>query len=124
MKPLNQFEQSQLDNVTQEIQRYTSLNEAERNEVSTMKDNISNLKDELWHRHRKMGGSNAAIENYQNIERQTKTLESKVDQATFKLNQTLAANRSLREDIDSLREERISFEGVYKKVEKVRKLSL
>jgi chromosome segregation ATPase len=119
MKPLNQFEQSQLDTVTQEIERYTNLNDAEKNEIYTMKERISNLKEEIWRHRRKMGGSNAAIEHHQNIERQSKTLESKVDQATLKLNRTLAANRSLREEIDSLREERISFEGVYRKVEKV-----
>lgn len=118
MKPLNQFEQSQLDTVIQEIERYNNLNDAERNDIDSMKGKISHLKDEIWHHRRKMGGSNAAVENHQNIERQVKTLESKVDQATLKLNRTLAANRTLRGEIDSLREERISFEGVYKKVEK------
>jgi predicted nucleic acid-binding Zn-ribbon protein len=120
MKPLNSFEQSQLDDVTLEIEKYKKMMDNEKNEINAMKDSISNLKEEILRRRRKMGGSNAVVENYQITERQIKTLESKVDQATMKLNRTLAANKELREEIDSLREERIGFEGIYKKLEKVR----
>jgi len=66
-----------------------------------------------------MEGANAAAENQRTAEKQLRILENRLDQALVKFNKSLANNRRLREKIDNLRGERIAFEGVYKKLEKV-----
>ena len=123
MKPLNAFEQSQLDKTTLEIERFKHLIETEKNKVSAMEQQITSLQEKIWSRRRKMGGTNAAAENQRNVEKQVRILENRLDQALVKFNRSLANNRKLREEIDNLRGERIAFEGVYKKLEKVSSIS-
>jgi predicted nucleic acid-binding Zn-ribbon protein len=119
MKPLNAFEQSQLDKVTQEIERFKHLISVEKKEISSMEQKISDIREKIWNHRRKMGGTNAAIDNQRIVEKQVRILENRLDQAVVKFNKSLANNRKLREEIDNLRGERIAFEGVYKKLEKV-----
>lgn len=119
MKPLNSFEQSQLDKVTLEIERFKHLVVTEKKHISSMEQNITTIREKIWNQRRKMGGTNAATENQRNVEKQVRILENRLDQALVKFNKSLANNRKLREEIDNLRGERIAFEGVYKKLEKV-----
>ncbi len=120
LKPLNSFEQSQLDKVSLETERYKQLIDVEKSKQATMERQISMLREKIWSQRRKMGGSNAASENQRSVEKQVKMLENKLDQAVVKFNKSLSTNRKLREEIDNLRGERVAFEGVYKKLEKVR----
>jgi len=120
MKPLNSFEQSQLDKVTIEIERYSHLVDIEKSKISTNEEQISKLRQQIWNQRRNMGGTNAVAESHRNVEKQVRILENRLDQGIVKFNRILANNKKLREDIDNLRGERISFEGVYKKLEKVR----
>ncbi len=119
MKPLNSFEQSQLDKVTQEIERFKHIIVVEKKEISSMEQQITATREKIWSQRREMGGTNAAVENHRHVEKQIRILENRLDQAVVKFNKSLANNRKLREEIDNLRGERIAFEGVYKKLEKV-----
>lgn len=119
MKPLNSFEQGQHDKVAIEIERYKNSTENERNRINTMERHISSLREKIWHKRRLMGGANAAADNQRSIEKQVRILENRLDQALVKFNKSLAQNRKLREEIDSLRGERVTFDAVYKKLEKV-----
>jgi hypothetical protein len=119
MKQLNSFEQSQLDTVTLDIERYTHLVTVEKSNISATETQTSKLRQQIWSKRRKTGGSNASVESQQNVEKQFRMLENRLDQAIVKFNRSLAKNKQLREEIDNLRGERISFEGVYKKLEKV-----
>ncbi len=65
-----------------------------------------------------MGGANAALESHRQIKKQTSILENRLDKALQKYNETLAHNKSLRREIDSLRQERLSFERQYGKMDK------
>ena len=67
-----------------------------------------------------MGGVNAAANNQRLVEKQVRLLESKLGQALVKFNKCVSRNKKLREEIDGLRGERVTFEKVYKKIEKVR----
>ena len=120
MKPLNSFEQGQLDKVSLEIERYRRSIESERSNISNIERQMASLREKIWHQRKMMGGTNAAAENQRNVEKQVKILENRLDQALVKFNKSLANNRKLREEIDNLRGERVSFESVYKKIEKVR----
>ena len=65
-----------------------------------------------------MGGANAALESHRQIQKQTRILENRLDKALQKYNETLASNKALRRDIDSLRQERLSFERQYGRMDK------
>jgi len=45
-------------------------------------------------------------------------LENRLDKANQKFNEAIALNKSLRQQIDSLRRERVIFDNLYKKLEK------
>lgn len=118
-RPINSFERSQLDQLYQELDRYTVSVETEKNKASTMEKEISELRDKIWKRQKQMGGVNAATINRRNVQKQVSLLESRLDQALVKFNKTVSRNKRLRGEIDSLRGERVTFEKIYKKIEKV-----
>ena len=47
-----------------------------------------------------------------------KVLEQRLEKANLKFNDAVSANKTLREQIDALRRERVIFENVYKRLEK------
>lgn len=63
------------------------------------------------------GGVKAALENAKAVQKQIRILENRLDQALMKFNQAIEANRGLREQIDTLRRERVVFDDIYKKLE-------
>jgi len=65
----------------------------------------------------KRGGCNAARENTEAIAKQIRVLENRLDKSLQKFNEAIAYNKSLREQIDGLRRERVVFDSIYKKLE-------
>eukprot|EP00929_Paragymnodinium_shiwhaense_P124453 TRINITY_DN99_c0_g2_i1.p1 TRINITY_DN99_c0_g2~~TRINITY_DN99_c0_g2_i1.p1 ORF type:complete len:568 (-),score=251.93 TRINITY_DN99_c0_g2_i1:30-1670(-) len=65
----------------------------------------------------KHGGANAALENHKATQKQIRVLENRLDKALQKFNEAIAANKKLREQIDTLRRERLVFDDIYKKLE-------
>ena len=61
---------------------------------------------------------NAVKEKTQDRAKNVKVLENRLDKALVKFNEALAHNKSLREQIDNLRRERVVFEQIYKKLER------
>ena len=118
-RPINAFEQSQLDRLYKELDKYTTLVDTEKHKSTVMTKEITTLRDEIWNARRRMGGVNAAANNQKVVEKQIRLLENKLDQALVKFNKCVSRNKKLREEIDGLRGERVTFEKVYKKVEKV-----
>ncbi|KAL3765624.1 hypothetical protein ACHAW5_008281 [Stephanodiscus triporus] len=116
-RPINSFEQSQLDRLYQELDRYSGLVESEKAKAVATEKEISALRDEIWKRRQQMGGVNAAANNQRIVEKQVRLLESQLDQALVKFNKCVSRNKRLREEIDGLRGERVTFEKVYRKVE-------
>ena len=57
-------------------------------------------------------------ENYEQVSKDVKSLENKLDKQLQKYNQAVAHNRQLRDKIDALRRERVVFDKIYKKLEK------
>lgn len=64
------------------------------------------------------GGINAGSENHSKKQKEIKTLENRLDKANQKFNEAIAHNKKLREEIDSLRRERVIFDNIYQKLEK------
>ena len=123
-RPINSFEQSQLDRLYQELDKYTCLVEAEKAKAASMEKDVGMLRDEIWKRHQEMGGVNAAANKTRLLEKQSRLLESRLDQALVKFNKCVSRNKVLRKEIDGLRGERVTFEKVYKKLEKVRQMPI
>merc|ERR1712060_719980 len=65
----------------------------------------------------KHGGVNASLDNQKAVQKQIRILENRLDNALQKFNDAIAANRSLREQIDTLRRERVVFDDIYRKLE-------
>ena len=84
-----------------------------------MEKEITKLRDEVWNRRRQLGGVNATSDNQRQVEKKVRLLEGKLDQALVKFNKCVSRNKLLREEIDGLRAERLTFEKVHSKVEKV-----
>jgi len=63
------------------------------------------------------GGVKAALENAKAVQKQIRVLENRLDKALQKFNESIEANRLLRENIDTLRRERVVFDDIYKKLE-------
>eukprot|EP00742_Colponemidia_sp_Colp-10_P004158 GILJ01004437.1.p1 GENE.GILJ01004437.1~~GILJ01004437.1.p1 ORF type:complete len:581 (-),score=146.53 GILJ01004437.1:80-1822(-) len=66
----------------------------------------------------KTGGVGAQVDNDKMLERQIRTLENRLNKAVVKFNEAIAHNKTLREEIDALRKERLLFDNVYKRLEK------
>merc|ERR1719277_314233 len=65
----------------------------------------------------KNGGINASLDNAKAVQKQIRILENRLDKALQKFNEAIAANRVLREQIDTLRRERVVFDDIYRKLE-------
>merc|ERR1719386_152079 len=63
------------------------------------------------------GGVDASKMNVESTQKQIRILENRLDKARQKFNEAIAANRSLREQIDTLRRERVVFDDIYRKLE-------
>jgi len=65
----------------------------------------------------KNGGVTASLDNSKAVAKQIRILENRLDKALQKFNEAIAANRQLREQIDTLRRERVVFDDIYRKLE-------
>ena len=96
---------------------YTRKIETEKRCVGELDKQIADMNQRIMEQRRQMGGVNAARENNQQTQRQIKILENRLEKALVKYNEALGKNKKLKEQIDSLRRERLVFDQIYKKLE-------
>jgi len=65
----------------------------------------------------KNGGVNAACDNTKAVQKQIRVLENRLDKALQKFNEAINGNKELREQIDTLRRERLVFDDIYRRLE-------
>lgn len=65
-----------------------------------------------------MGGIYSAKDQSQSVQKQIKILENRLEQSYVKYNQAITYNRTLREQINNLRRERIMFESINQNLER------
>eukprot|EP00002_Diphylleia_rotans_P019328 TRINITY_DN3741_c0_g1_i5.p1 TRINITY_DN3741_c0_g1~~TRINITY_DN3741_c0_g1_i5.p1 ORF type:complete len:543 (+),score=158.28 TRINITY_DN3741_c0_g1_i5:62-1690(+) len=92
--------------------------DAEKARIDELDRHLKLLQDRIMEQKQELGGVTATREAGLAINRQIKILENRLDKALVKFNQALAENKELREQIDSLRRERVVFDNIYKKHEK------
>jgi chromosome segregation ATPase len=95
---------------------YTRKIEAEKRRLEELEKQIKKMQQSILVQRKEMGGINALKENNQGVQKQIRILENRLDKALVKFNEALAHNKSLRENIDNLRRERVVFDGIYNKL--------
>lgn len=86
--------------------------------IDEVKQNIKAQQDEILEWAGRSGVANAAKDSNMQIQKQIRQLENRLEKALIKFNEAIAHNKSLREEIDGLRRERVVFDSIYKKLEK------
>uniref|UniRef100_A0A0G4G626 ODAD1 central coiled coil region domain-containing protein n=1 Tax=Chromera velia CCMP2878 TaxID=1169474 RepID=A0A0G4G626_9ALVE len=82
--------------------------------LSTLEERLGKCREKLG----SMGGVNAAKETDESVAKQIRVLENRLDKALQKFNEAVARNKELRDQIDSLRRERVVFDNIYRKLER------
>ena len=89
----------------------------EKRRIEQLDASISETHEKIARQKLRVGGANASKENARRLDKHIKLLESRLDNALKRYNKSLAVNKDLRRDIDEARQERVIFDGVYKKLE-------
>ena len=97
---------------------YTRKIEMERRRVEELDQQLALSDAKIVEQRRALGGADAAKEGDQQIERQVRVLENKLDKTLTRFNEALARNKNMRAEIDVLRMERVNFDQVVKKMER------
>eukprot|EP00656_Telonema_subtile_P055437 TRINITY_DN8579_c0_g1_i1.p1 TRINITY_DN8579_c0_g1~~TRINITY_DN8579_c0_g1_i1.p1 ORF type:complete len:560 (+),score=218.12 TRINITY_DN8579_c0_g1_i1:159-1838(+) len=108
----------QLDVYTRKIEVELRKISEISSQISEVKQNIKAQQDEILEWAGRSGVSNAAKDSNMQIQKQIRQLENRLEKALIKFNEAIAHNKSLREEIDGLRRERVVFDSIYKKLEK------
>ena len=88
--------------------------EVEKRKIDDLQGKIDTLLAKSADQRKKMGGINAARENQIAVNKRLKVLENRLDQAMIKYNESLSKNKSLREEINESRRQRLVYDSVYK----------
>lgn len=108
-------EMTRLQDTLDLMQRKLAVEERGIKEVD---DRIEVTKARIMELRRRMGSIDVAKENNRMIEKQIEVLESRLEKALVKFNDALTRNRELRTKIDNLRKERVTFDSIYKRLER------
>mmetsp|Transcript_1605 Transcript_1605/g.1982 ORF Transcript_1605/g.1982 Transcript_1605/m.1982 type:complete len:586 (+) Transcript_1605:75-1832(+) len=112
---------SQVDKLKDECDEFTRRIQVEQKKKSELTVKIKELDLKLREQRDKMrqmqGFGNSRDYNLR-VQREIRRYESRLDKARIKYNEAQSHNNKLREQIDSLRKDRDSFDGIFKKLTK------
>jgi hypothetical protein len=117
-KPISKSQMEGMQKLQDKGDTYANSIDFERKNIQTMEEQIHIMKQKIQSQRKAMGGINASKENYFMIQKQIRILENRLEKALQKFNEAIAHNKTLRDDIDDLRRERVVFENVYRKMER------
>mmetsp|Transcript_19437 Transcript_19437/g.35346 ORF Transcript_19437/g.35346 Transcript_19437/m.35346 type:complete len:551 (+) Transcript_19437:59-1711(+) len=103
----------QRDQIQQKLDVETDLAKTLAESLDTTSGGILDIRHDMG----KHGGVTAALDNAKAVQKQIRILENRLDKALQKFNMAIASNRNLREQIDTLRRERVVFDDIYRKLE-------
>lgn len=109
---------SRMEEVSQQLEMYQRKIKAEQEQLEAVDTEIKEANKAIAEQRSKMGGVNAATQNFAAVNKKMRVLENRLDKALVKFNQSLASNKALRETIDNLRRERVVFDNIYRKLER------
>lgn len=89
---------------------YERMYEMEKKKYELNQTYIKTIQENIVEKKKEIGGVNAGLENQNSLVKQIKILENRLDKANQKFNEAISVNKSLRQQIDSLRRERVIFD--------------
>jgi len=116
----NRMAMDTISKLTEQQETLQAKHDAETELSRTLSEKIDNANRQIFSLREdmgKVGGVNAAQDNVKAVQKQIRILENRLDHAMHKFNDSITANRSLREQIDTLRRERVVFDDIYRKLE-------
>ena len=117
-RPMGVAQQENLQRLHDAGDKYANEIDHERKNIEIMEEQVAIMKQKLLHQRRAMGGVNASKDNHFMIQKQIRILENRLEKALVKFNEAIAHNKTLRDQIDDLRRERVVFESIYRKMER------
>merc|ERR1719337_761524 len=109
-----------INKLTDQREQLMGKLDTETENAKTLSDTVANTQKRIFEVREDMaqhGGVKAALENAKAVQKQIRILENRLDKALQKFNEAIEANRTLREQIDTARRERVVFDDIYKKLE-------
>ncbi|KAL8437761.1 hypothetical protein Efla_006653 [Eimeria flavescens] len=103
----------QCKNLLREIAEEKKEEQFLQGNINVVEGRVRNCRQRLG----SLGGVYAAEVTSEAIQRQTRTLENRLDKALQKYSQATAHNRKLKEEINGLRKERVTFDNLCRKAE-------
>jgi len=101
-----------------QLDLYIGKVEIEHRNIDSLTKQLEILRTKVTTEAKVIGGVNAAKDAEKNLEKKARVLETRLEKALQRFNEALAANKDLRAQIDTLRQERGVFESVYRKLER------
>ena len=114
-KPQNEANASSLHD---QLDLYIGKVEIEHRTIESLAKQLEILRAKVVKETKVIGGVNAAKEAEKSLDKKARVLDNRLEKALVRFNEALAANKELRNQIDTLRQERGVFEAVYRKLEK------
>ena len=105
--------QEKREEMDKKMREESELLKSTEHRIDTVRKKIFGIREEMGAR----GGVDASAQNAEAVMKQIRILENRLDAALQKFNQAIASNRNLREQIDTLRGERVVFDDIYRKLE-------
>jgi hypothetical protein len=102
----------------EQLQRFLRANARERRVQSKAQAEIAVLRAKVDQQRRALGGVHAARDGYLQWQRRVALLEGRLEKALARRDEAVAANRTLRAEIDGLRRERLRFVDTYQRLER------
>lgn len=103
----NMSASAQIAKLQDQADMYSRKIEIEKRRIQEHDNLIRDLQETIFEQRKEMGGINASHENNQQVTKQIRILENRLDKALVKFNEALAHNFKLRKNIDNLRRERV-----------------
>lgn len=116
----NKMASETLSKLMEQRQALQDKLDIETEQSGTLSEKICGTERDIFSKRQEMathGGINASLDNQKAVAKQIRVLENRLDKALQNFNTAIAANRSLREQIDTLRRERVVFDDIYRKLE-------
>lgn len=101
--------QDQKSSICSKLENETEIANSLQEKTDSTHRKINAIREEVA----RSGG----MDNGRNVQKQIRILENRLDHATRKFNEAVTANKALRENIDTLRRERVVFDDIYRKLE-------
>mmetsp|Transcript_28641 Transcript_28641/g.50928 ORF Transcript_28641/g.50928 Transcript_28641/m.50928 type:complete len:511 (-) Transcript_28641:35-1567(-) len=117
LQSTNAATSSQIARLQDQGDAYLRKIQEETSKIEDLDEQIKEVQKKIENQRKTISGANGVKETNEGILRKIRSLENKHDKAQQKLNEAVAHNKSLRNEIDKLRRERVVYDKIYQKLE-------